>query len=602
MSFWKHMSVGTRLTATFLLLAAVIFGLAVYSYYAVSTVDSYVETIYADSLQPLEVANRMNYRLHQSSGWMYEYILEPSQRDRLRTQIEADLDGFSQDIAMLRMAELTVEEQQALDQIEAHWQSFEDVFRTMLTEIGGLDMESSLAAASQYSAQLAEMDEELDGAITRLHDLQVQTAERTLDDSNARLNQTIILLVAVTVAAVLLALGFGFLLGRRIGGNLGKVTKAATALADGDLTQRVQVHTGDEIEQLANAFNTMAENLQARVEAEQHARETLQAAVSAYISFADRVANGDLRVRVNGGFDGELARLAEQLNGMVTGLAELATELRSGTQSISASATQIFATVSEHTASANQQSAAINEVTATVSEALASSQQVVAKSDNVAQFAQDAVRVGQDGAESVEAILLGMQEIRSKVENIAQNILSLSEQTQQIGDIISTVTDIADQSNILAINAAIEAAKAGEQGKGFAVVAGEVRNLAEQSKQATAKVRTILVEIQKATNTAVLATEQGTRGVESGMTLAQRAGAVITQLAGAINSASQSAQQISAASRQQSLAMEQIAQAMYEINQATSQFVAGARQSQAAAEGLTELAQQLQALAARYQV
>ena len=95
--------------------------------------------------------------------------------------------------------------------------------------------------------------------------------------------------------------------------------------------------------------------------------------------------------------------------------------------------------------------------------------------------------------------------------NIAETILALSEQTQQIGDIIATVNDIADQSNLLALNAAIEAARAGEAGKGFAVVAGEVRSLAEQSRQATAQVKEILGDIQKATNTAVMVTEEGTK-------------------------------------------------------------------------------------------
>src|SRR5207253_8764623 len=128
--------------------------------------------------------------------------------------------------------------------------------------------------------------------------------------------------------------------------------------------------------------------------------------------------------------------------------------------------------------------------------------------------------------------------IRLQMEAIAESIAGLSEQTQAISEIITTVNDLADQSNLLAVNAAIEAAKAGEQGKGFAVVAQEVRNLAEQSKQATAQVRTILGEIQRAANAAVLATEQGTRVVEGGMGLTQRAGDVIGQLADTIREAS----------------------------------------------------------------
>jgi methyl-accepting chemotaxis protein len=320
------------------------------------------------------------------------------------------------------------------------------------------------------------------------------------------------------------------------------------------------------------------------------------------VTFAGQVAQGDLTARLTRTGRDELGMLAENLNKMVVGLSELSGQVRAGAQSISAATSQILTTVSQHTTSANEQSAAVAETGATVDEVRAAAEQTAHKASDVAQMAQSSARSGHEGAQAVEAILSGMHDIRSKVEAIAQDILTLSEQTQQIGEITATVNDIADQSNILALNAAIEAAKAGEQGKGFAVVAAEVRNLAEQSKEATAKVRSILGDIQKATNAAVLATEQGTRGVESGTTLAQRAGDVIGQLASSIREAAQAAQQIAASANQQSTAMDQIAQAMKEIDQATVQFVAGARQTQTAAEGLNSLARQLRSLTERYRI
>src|SRR5205823_8373543 len=134
------------------------------------------------------------------------------------------------------------------------------------------------------------------------------------------------------------------------------------------------------------------------------------------------------------------------------------------------------------------------------------------------------VQVSDDGTRAADTIARAMEEIRDRVQAIASDILALSGRTQQIGEITATVNDLADQSNILALNASIEAAKAGEQGKGFAVVASEVRNLAEQSKQATGQVRAILGDIQQATTGAVLATEQATKVVEDGRTLALGAG------------------------------------------------------------------------------
>jgi methyl-accepting chemotaxis protein len=195
-----------------------------------------------------------------------------------------------------------------------------------------------------------------------------------------------------------------------------------------------------------------------------------------------------------------------------------------------------------------------------------------------------------------------MEEIRERVEAIARDILTLSEQTQQIGEITATVNDLADQSNILALNASIEAAKAGEHGKGFAVVATEVRNLAEQSKGATAQVRRILGDIQKATTAAVLATEQGTKVVEEGLELSSRAGDGIRSLAETIREASHAVQQIAASAHQQSVGMDQIASAMKDVNEGTAQFAAGAQQSQRATEDLNDLSGQLAALTERYRV
>jgi len=597
----KQMKMGARLAASFLILAAAIIGLAAYTYYAVQVTDSYVNNLYETDLIPVHALGKANSEMHELGIWLYDYALDPTQRIRLAADMEANFARIDDDLAIYAAGALDVEQTQLFREVERGWRMYRTALEQALLQLASSNGVAEAALVLERSG-LKEHEVALDNAIAAMLDNAMQHAMATQEASDKQLGWTITLLVVVAIVAVFLAIGLGLLTAWRITSNLGKVTRSATLMAAGDLSQRVEVHTGDEIEELANAFNTMADNLQARVEAEENNSASLQHAVATYSIFADRVASGDLTARIDGRFEGELAQLAEQLNELVIHLAELSLDLRTGTQGIGAAATEILATVSEHTASANQQSAAINEVTATVSEAQASAQQVVAKAGDVAQLAQDTVRVGQDGAESVDAILKEMQNIRGQVENIAQNIFSLSEQTQQIGDIISSVSDIADQSNILAINAAIEAAKAGEQGKGFAVVAGEVRNLAEQSKQATAKVRTILVDIQKATNTAVLVTEQGTRGVEAGVTLTQRAGAVINQLAGAIYNASQAAQQISAASRQQNLAMDQIAQAMREINQATLQFVTGARQSQSAAEGLTALAHQLQATAERYQV
>jgi methyl-accepting chemotaxis protein len=401
---------------------------------------------------------------------------------------------------------------------------------------------------------------------------------------------------------VALTLVIGLVLSGRLSKNAQAVTRAAGGLAAGDLTGRAEVRSKDELGELAKSFNDMAERLEATVQSEREIKASLEAAVAEYSAFATRVAEGDLTVRVSANGGADLQTLSENLNGMAAGLAELSSKVREGAQSISSSTSEILAAVSQHTASASQQSAAINETSTTMEELRAAAEQTARKAKDVAEQARASANVSEEGTEAVEAITRAMEEIRDRVGAMAQDILTLSEQSQQIGEITATVNDLADQSNILALNASIEAAKAGEQGKGFAVVAAEVRNLAEQSKQATEQVRAILGDIQKATTSAVLATEQGTKVVEESLGLTHRAGDGIRSLADTIREAALAAQQISASAHEQSVGMDQIAQAVKDVSEGTTQFVAGAQQSQQAAEDLNDLSRELAALTERYRV
>jgi len=202
----------------------------------------------------------------------------------------------------------------------------------------------------------------------------------------------------------------------------------------------------------------------------------------------------------------------------------------------------------------------------------------------------------------VEEAIGGMRGIDERMGFIAERIVNLSEQSQAIGDIIATVNDLAEQSNLLAVNAAIEATRAGEYGKGFAVVAQEVKSLAEQSRQATTQVRTILMEVQKATGAAVLATEQGTKAVAAGVKQATDAGDSIRALTSGVAEAAQAATQIAASSQQQLVGMDQIATAIANIKQATTQSMAGTKQLETAAQNLQELGGRLKVLVERQRV
>jgi methyl-accepting chemotaxis protein len=260
---------------------------------------------------------------------------------------------------------------------------------------------------------------------------------------------------------------------------------------------------------------------------------------------------------------------------------------------LASTASEILATTTEQASGATESMTAVTQTAATVDEVVQTAEQAAERARAVATSAQRAAEIGRQGRDAVEQSAVAMEQVRTQVGTIGDSIVRLSEQAQAIGEIITTVTDLAEQTNLLALNAAIEAARAGEQGRGFSVVAGEVRNLAEQSKAATVRVRQILGEIQRATSHAVVVAEQGNQSVENGVQQMKAADQTIRTLADAAAGASQAAAQISASAGQQSTGMTQIKQAVASIQQAAQQNLAATRQAEAAARELNRMGRQL---------
>ncbi|MGA9368121.1 MAG: CHASE3 domain-containing protein, partial [Steroidobacteraceae bacterium] len=298
--------------------------------------------------------------------------------------------------------------------------------------------------------------------------LKAHAAARELDARDTRWTILLGTLLAVFVA------GFaGVVITRDIAVPLKSLTGVAERITVGDLGANPNVGVrSDEIGRLAQAF------------------ERMRLSLLALAGAAEQVAAGDLRVSVQAlspadQLGNSFVRMTDNLRRQIGGMVEAAAVLGSASSEIVASTAQL---ASGSSASA----AAVSETTATVEEVRQTAHLASQKAKTVADTAQKSAQIAQSGRKSTADVVSGMERIRTQMEAIAESMVRLSEQGQTIGQIIATVEDLAAQSNLLAVNAAIEAAKAGEQGKGFGVVAQEVKSLAEQSRQATDRVRTIL--------------------------------------------------------------------------------------------------------------
>jgi methyl-accepting chemotaxis protein len=315
---------------------------------------------------------------------------------------------------------------------------------------------------------------------------------------------------------------------------------------------------------------------------------------------AKKISVGDLTVEVRPQSEQDI--LGTAFRAMVKSLREINSGIRESVNVLTASASQILAATTEVAAGAAETATAVSETTSTVEEVKQTAQVSSDKARYVSDTAQKTVQVSQVGKKSVEETLAAMNRISEQMELVAEGIVKLSEQGQAIGEIMATVNDLAEQSNLLAVNAAIEAAKAGDHGKGFAVVAQEVKSLAQQSKQATGQVRTILGDFQKATSAAVMATEQGSKAVEAGLRQSTEAGESIRKLSDSISEAAQAATQIAASNQQQRVGMDQVAQAMESIKLASLQNVASTKQGESAAQDLNALGLRMKKMVEQYTV
>lgn len=304
--------------------------------------------------------------------------------------------------------------------------------------------------------------------------------------------------------------------------------------------------------------------------------------------------------------DGALMQAHRELEHRVTertaDLSSVLKEIGHGVDVLGSSVTGILQSTTQVSASAGNTATALAETTVTIEEIRQTTQVSATHAQQVAEGAQGAARISDAGKRATEEVRNAVRRIQDQMESIAVSMTNLSEQTHKISGIIAAVEDLAQQSNILAVNAAIEAAKAGRHGKGFSVVAHEVKSLAEQSRASTAEVRSILKQIHQAVNAAAATTRQGSLAVEAGVAQASEASGSILTLADSVAQSAQVAMRIAASSREQLAGMDQVVTAMQHIKEASARNVESADQLDKAAKKLSELGSELGRLTGNYKL
>jgi methyl-accepting chemotaxis protein len=400
------------------------------------------------------------------------------------------------------------------------------------------------------------------------------------------INGGVLLGAALLVTLVALALSGG------LSAQVKRIMDTFNQIGMGNFDARAEVASKDELGRVADSLNAMLDNTLALIQTREE-RDAMQASTTKLLDEISALADGDLtkRAEVTADMTGAIADsfnlMAEQLGGVVQQVKNATIQVTSTSQDVTKS-TESLAQMSE------MQAVQVSDAIAAINEMATSITQVADNAAQSAEVSDQSKSSAKDGAEAVQHTNVAMDAIRERVQETARAIKRLGESSQEIGNIVQLINDIADRTSILALNASIQAAMAGDAGRGFAVVADEVQRLAERSTNATKQIETLIKNIQGEINEAGTSMEESIERVVQGSQLAQDAHQKLEDIETVSLQLAELIESISLASQQQARASENIAKTMEEVGEISSQTSAASRQTAMSMQGLSDTAEDLQ--------